>query len=61
MKKRIAILMMAVTMMGTLAGCGGKTECDFCAEEKRCQIKNVWGEEVHYCSDCLDEINDFFK
>lgn len=61
MKKRIVGLMLVVTIMGVLAGCGGKAECDFCGEEKRCETRTVWGEEIHCCKDCQDEINDFFN
>ena len=52
--------MVAVMVMATLAGCG-KVECDFCGDEKRCETRTVWGEEINCCKDCLDELNDMFR
>lgn len=58
MKKRILITMMCCAMIfGGHIGCGKNTQvCDFCEEEKTCQTKNVFGEEVYICDDCLDEL-----
>ena len=61
MKKKITKLLLVTMLAGILAGCGTKTECDFCGEEKRCLTKTVWGEEVNYCKECEDELKDFFK
>ena len=61
MRRRIALFMLMVTIMGAFAGCGTKAECDFCGEEKKCSTKTVFGEEINYCKDCENEINDMFK
>ncbi len=60
MRKVIAGVLLMVTIMGALTGCGTKTECDFCGEEKRCETQTIFGEKIHYCKDCKDAINSIF-
>ena len=59
MKKRIgAILLCTVTLL-TIVSCGKKVECDFCGETKTGTTKNVLGETVAVCNDCLKELSEF--
>lgn len=60
MKKRIiAALLCAITVFTLFTGCGKKVECDFCGEEKKYTTKNVLGEEITICKDCVGELSDF--
>ena len=55
--KRIVNIIMIMTMLGSLVGCGQQTmQCTFCEEEKVCETKVLLGEEVHICEECLDEM-----
>lgn len=53
----ITAIMLAAAIATMLASCGTKAECDFCGEEKTCKTKNVFGETVSICNDCLDEMS----
>lgn len=61
MKKRIITVLVVMGVLASLAGCGAKTECDFCGKMKNCSTRTIWGQEVHYCKDCAEEINSMFK
>lgn len=65
MKKKLARAAAIVGMMTMVAlsavGCGKKVECDFCGEVKKCKTETIFGEEIHYCSDCEAEINSWFQ
>ena len=56
-KTMITAIMLAAAIATMLASCGTKAECDFCGEEKTCKTKNVFGETVSICNDCLDEMS----
>ena len=61
MKKRIltAALSFVVvfSMMFALTACGTRGDCDFCGETNiRIEERNVFGETIGICQDCLDEI-----
>lgn len=61
MKKKlaraIAITAAMITVALSTAGCGKKVECDFCGEMKKCKTMTLFGEDIHYCSDCEKLIN----
>lgn len=57
-KKIIAALLCAVAVLAVVS-CGKKVECDFCGETKNGTVKNVFGEKVSVCNDCIDELSDF--
>ena len=59
MKKTIAIMLVALTALTLFTACGKKSECDFCGEIKKCSTKDVFGETISICKDCIDELNDF--
>lgn len=65
MKKKLVRAIAFAGMMTMVAlsavGCSKKVECDFCGELKNCKTKTVWGEEVHYCNDCKNEIDSLFR
>jgi len=61
MKKFLILTVCVATMLLTLTACGEKVECEFCGEEKRCKTTTVLGEEINYCADCEDEINEMFE
>ena len=61
--KKIAFLMALVMLLSVLlCGCVGFFECDLCGEEKfgRKYEETIWGETIVYCSDCKEELEDFF-
>lgn len=63
MKRIISVVLATLTIAMSafaLTSCGEKHECDFCNEEKKCEVKSVWGEEIYVCDDCMDELNDMF-
>lgn len=68
MKKKLAKAAAVAGMMIMVAlsavGCGKKVECDFCGEVKKCKTETIFGEEIHYCSDCekeLEELGSMFQ
>ena len=56
MKKKILIVMLVIMTMAALTGCGKKVKCDLCGEVKQCTTREIEGKEIHYCSDCEEEI-----
>lgn len=56
MKKLLIITIMIASMLSTMTGCAQKTKCDFCADEKYCDTQTMWGEEVHICNECQEQI-----
>ena len=56
MKKKILIVMVVIMTMAALTGCGKKVKCDLCGEVKQCTTREIEGKEIHYCSDCEEEI-----
>ena len=56
MKKKICLIAALSLLLLGLVGCGSKATCDFCGEEKKCTTQEVWGEELHICGECLDEL-----
>lgn len=62
MKKKLAKAAVVAGMMImtalSVAGCGKKVECDFCGEVKKCKTETIFGEEIHYCSDCEKELQE---
>ena len=64
MKKIISTFLAAIMLIFSavaLSSCVEKHECDFCGEERVCEQRDVWGETIYMCKDCLDEINDFYE
>lgn len=66
MKKKIIALLLTVTTVISLTACGKPFTCDICGEEKTGkQYKTtVYGEEVVYCNDCkeiMDDVSSWFK
>ena len=60
MKKKLFVLsVLTVLLVSVLTGCGEKTECELCGEEKKCKTVTVLGEEAHVCKDCINEIEEF--
>ena len=59
MKKLICILLVVVMMATMLTACG-KFKCDLCGEEKsgKKYTGEVLGEEVEYCKDCREDLED---
>ena len=56
----LAAIMLACSAFA-MTSCGEKHECDFCGEEKKCDVRTVMGEEIYVCDDCTDKINDLFE
>lgn len=65
MKKKLVRAIAFAGMMTMVAlsavGCSKKVECDFCGEMKKCKTQTIFGQEIHYCSDCEKEINALFQ
>ena len=59
-KKLIAIILTLLALVSVFAGCGTKTTCDWCGEEKSCKTKTVLGDEIHYCNDCMKELEELY-
>lgn len=60
MKKYIVMSMCCLIVAGCFTGCGEEKniqECFFCEEEKECETKTVFGEQVYICNDCLEEFS----
>lgn len=60
MKNIITVLCVSALMLSLFAGCGKKTECDFCGEEKSCVTKTVYGEKMSLCNDCIAEFKEMY-
>lgn len=56
--KKIIVGTMVVISLASMAGCKKKAVCDFCDEKKPCTTKEVLGEKVNICDDCMDEITE---
>lgn len=64
MKKLVSTVLAIVIFVSSaivMTSCGEKHECDFCGEEKKCDVRIIMGEEIYVCDDCVDEINNFFE
>lgn len=55
MRKMILGVMLAMIL---ISGCGKKEVCDFCDEKKSCVTKEVMGEKINICDDCLKELEE---
>lgn len=60
MKKQITnkIILGLITASLLMTGCGKKVVCDFCDEKKSCTTKEVLGEKVNICDDCMKEFTE---
>lgn len=60
MKKLIALLLLVVVLCTMLSACGTFT-CDICGEEVtgRKYTEKIFGEEITYCKDCKEIIEDY--
>lgn len=60
--KKLLILSLSVIMALSLAGCGKKTQCDGCLEDKMCNEYEVsalgMSEDMWLCGDCVDKLED---
>ena len=59
MKKLIMLVAMVAVFSTLLCACG-KFKCDLCGKEKsgKKYKEEVMGQEVVYCKDCHDELED---
>ena len=59
MKKIICSIVLVLATMLLLVGCG-KFTCELCGEEKsgKQYTEEILGEEVVYCSDCHEELEE---
>lgn len=61
-KKLVLVVSVATLMALTLTGCGKKTECEGCLDEKMCKEYVVSGlgqsEDMWLCNDCADELEE---
>lgn len=55
MKKIVAAILLGMMFV---TGCEKKVTCDFCDEKKVCVTKDVFGEKVNICEDCLSELSE---
>ena len=58
MKRKVILGVCLAMMVMLFVGCGEKVVCDFCGEEKSGQTKEVLGEEVDICDDCMGELQN---
>lgn len=58
--KRVVAAVLFSVMMLSLTACGSKHVCDFCGEEKSCKTKELLGQKIYVCNDCLDSMNSMF-
>ncbi|MDD5934164.1 MAG: ClpX C4-type zinc finger protein [Clostridiales bacterium] len=61
-KRRLAVvsMLLLVTLL-SLSGCGKKQECEFCGKVKSGKTREVLGEKVFICNDCIDEMKNMFN
>ncbi len=60
MKKRLLVTLFALMALVTLlVGCK-KVECDICGETKSCKTEELFGQEIHYCKDCQEDLEKLF-
>ena len=57
MKRKVGRIVVAVLAALSLTACGKKAVCSFCGEEKSCQTKTVFGEELYICRDFEKELS----
>lgn len=59
MKKKISVLLVAITAMLSLTACG-KFTCDMCGQEKvgKNHKIEILGEEIIICDDCKSAMED---
>lgn len=56
--KKLIVGVMLVALLLSMTGCGKKVVCDFCDEKKSCTTKEVLGEKVNICDDCMTELTE---
>ncbi|MCD8224436.1 MAG: hypothetical protein LUC99_06270 [Clostridiales bacterium] len=58
MKKNMIRWMLVAMLTANMVACGGKTaKCDFCGQEKVCETKQVLGENINICKDCMKSLS----
>ena len=55
MKKKLRVTGMMGMMWSRAAGCK-KQECIGCGEMKKCNERNIGGETLYICDDCLEDL-----
>ena len=60
MKKKIVASMVTVAVVLSLTACGKAFKCDICGQEKtgKSYTETIFGEEVTYCKDCHDALEE---
>ena len=58
--KKILIILIVSILLFAFTSCKTKTECFWCGEEKYCEERDLFGETIYMCKDCLDEIEEEF-
>ena len=66
MKKKMFIAILALlVILSTLTGCGHgsahMSRCDFCADEKKCETRTLFGDKVEICADCQAFMGTVFQ
>lgn len=58
--KRVVALVLVIASMAVLLCACGKFKCDLCGEEKsgKKYTGEVLGEEITYCKDCKEDLED---
>ena len=63
--KKVLLVASAVLVVALgVVGCKKTTECDGCGKEKKCSKYEILGEEVWFCDDCgegVEEVKDALK
>ena len=62
--KRIITFVLAGLILATFTSCGKTVECDFCSEEvneRKAHKSEVFGETMHTCQECYDELVETFQ
>ena len=64
-KKLVALATLSALMSLSLVGCAKKTDCELCAEEKKCHEyeATIEGEKESgwFCDDCADSMESLVK
>lgn len=55
-KTQIICILLLIYLSISLISCAKKEECDFCGELGKCEERNLWGEKVLVCEDCMDDL-----
>ena len=58
--KKLFIILSIISILAMSTSCKSKVECDFCGEQRYCEERDLFGDTIHVCEDCLNELEEAF-